>query len=604
MTFPRRPHETWDIECLPDYLLVSFVGVGFPYRVTAFELYPGHPLDRQGLVDHIGKITAVSFNGINYDAVIMAGALGGYDNTQLCHLSNCIIQRQMKPWEAIREFGLPDIPGFDHIDLREIPPKQDSDWRGPSLKIYAGKMHSKRMQDMPVHHTTRITPELRSVVYSYNVHGDHAATRDLRAQFLVQIEHREDLSEKYGIDVRSKSDAQISEAIIKKQLAFKPEVPLIAVGTTFFYEPPPFIFFQTPRLQQLLQQIRGVPFVIGASGVVGLPEQLEKLVVPVGSNAYTVRMGGLHSTETCCWHIATPDVTLEDIDVTSYYPRTIDVLNLFPPQIGQAYLVILRKLIAMRIEAKKRGDKKLADLLKIVINGIYGKHGSPYSILYAPQLMLQVTLTGQLALLMLIEAMELNGVQCVSANTDGIVLKYTRAQAQRRAEVSAWWERTTGYSLESTPYAAIFSRDVNSYIAFKPDGTAKKKGEFADPVPVASSWPNPECQVCVDALVSYLRDGTPIEQTVRECTDVRQFIAVRKVAGGGTYGGLPLGRAVRWYYSKQGQPIRNHKGHLVSQSEGSRPMMELLDTLPDDLDYDYYIVRAKRMLLTLGVQFV
>lgn len=58
---------------------------------------------------------------------------------------------------------------------------------------------------------------------------------------------------------------------------------------------------------------------------------------------------------------------------------------------------------------------------KIVLNGTFGKLGSKYSFLYSPNLMIQVTITGQLALLMLIEALEAAGISVVSANTDGIV---------------------------------------------------------------------------------------------------------------------------------------------------------------------------------------
>lgn len=593
MSFPRRPLAEMDCEVFRDYFLCKWRDVDAPYAVRDFEMWPGVALDRAGLLAVIQARTAVTFNGINYDAVIVAAAMQGFDCAQIKYLSDAIIQRKMRPWEAMREFGLLDVPGFDQIDLIEIPPGQ------ASLKIYGGKMHSKRIQDLPVDHTASISPELRPVVNNY-CGNDLLTTRDLREMFAVQIRQREDISEQYGLDLRSKSDAQIAEAVIRKQLTFTPERPNIFAGTAFRYEAPPWVYFQTDTLRNLLRDICAVPFVIGDSGVLQLPEFLKALRVTVGSNSYTVRMGGLHSTETVCCHVGG---NIEDIDVASYYPELIDKLGLFPTQIGPGFLAIFRKLKAARLAAKAAGDKKLADMLKIVINGAYGKLGSPWSILYAPQLMLQVTITGQLALLMLIEAMELNSIQCISANTDGLVLKCADGHTAQRLAVRAWWEQVTGFKLEATPYAAIFIRDVNSYVAFKPDGEAKKKGEFSDPVPVASSWPNPECQISVDAMVAYLRDGTPIEHTVRSCVDVRKFVAVRKVQGGGFFGGVPLGRAVRWYYSKAGGCILNSKGHMVSQSEGSRPMMQLTDTLPADLDFDYYVIRAKRMLLTVGVQF-
>lgn len=601
MSFPRRPLAEMDCEVFTDYFLCKWRDGDAPHTVRDFEMWPGKPLDRVGLQAVIEARTAITFNGINFDAVVLAAAMAGFDCAQVKYVSDAIIRRNMRPWEAMREFGLQPVQGLDMIDLIEIPPKSDDtpSARFNSLKIYGGKMHSRRIQDLPVEHTASITPELRPVVNTY-CGNDLLTTRDLREMFATQIRQREDISEQYGLDLRSKSDAQIAEAVIKKQLTFQPERPNIFAGTVFNYAAPPWIYFQSPHLQQLVRDIAATPFVISEKGTLKLPESLKALRVQVGSNSYTVRMGGLHSTETVVCHVGG---NIEDIDVASYYPELIDKMGLYPSQIGPGFLAIFRKLKTQRLAAKAAGDKKLADMLKIVINGAYGKLGSPWSILYAPQLMLQVTITGQLALLMLIEAMELNGIQCISANTDGLVLKCPDSHTAQRLAVRHWWEAVTGFKLEATPYAAIFIRDVNSYVAFKPDGEAKKKGEFSDPVPVASSWPNPECQISVDAMVAYLRDGTQIEHTVRSCTDIRKFVAVRKVQGGGFFGKIPLGRAVRWYYSKAGGCILNSKGHMVSQSEGCRPMMELTDTLPADLDFDYYVIRAKRMLLTVGVTF-
>lgn len=593
----KRIASLCDCEVFRDYVLVAFTDIESG-RITEFELWPGRSLDAVGLRWKLAEVTIVTFNGLGYDESIIKAALQGWTCEQIKWLSDCIINGhptygKLAPWKVPEVFGLYEVPEIDHIDLFEIPPGQ------ASLKIYGGKMHSARIQDLPYEDTASITPEMRPVIREYCA-NDRITTGDLRRQFEVQIKHREALSEQYGIDLRSKSDAQISEAVVRKQLTFRPQRPEVRPGASFTYTPPAFIYFQTQPLRDLLRTLCALPFVIGASGALLLPEALKSLQIPIGSNAYTVRMGGLHSVETRVCHVGG---NLVDIDVASYYPRTIDLLGLYPEQIGPAFLTIFRKLIAMRLDAKARGDKKLADMLKIVINGLYGKLGQAGGMLWAPGLMLQVTLTGQLALLMLIEAMELNGIQCVSANTDGLVLKCCDERIAQRLAVHKWWESVTGYTLESTPYAAIFIRDVNSYIAFKPDGSTKTKGEFADPVPVASSWPNPECQISVDALVAYLRDGTPIEHTVRACRDVRKFVAVRKVTGGGVFNGEQLGRAVRWYYSRLGGVLLNSKGHQVSNGEGVRPMMQLTETLPLDLDFDYYITRAKRMLLTVGVTF-
>lgn len=595
-----RPLEMMDTEVYCDFVLIKWLNRETKLA-TSYAMWPGQPIDLVALRAHIARVTAVTFNGFHFDQFILRAVLSGYSCEQVKFLCNAIIQRNLSPWDIEREFQLAQCPELDMIDLFEIPPRAPQALRPDSLKSYMGKMHCRTIQDLPLVHWAWVLPFMRKTIDDYC--GNDLEGNDwLYSQFETQIKQRIDLGNEYGIDVRSKSDAQISEAIIKKQLTFKPERPHIPAGTRFTYDVPQWIYFQTPELRNLLDVIKAQTFVLGGGGAVLLPEALEQLRVKVGSNSYTVRIGGLHSNETVQHHVCTHGPTkLIDIDVASWYPRLIDVLGLYPEQIGPGFLAIFRKLMRLRLEAKKAGNKKLADMLKIVINGCYGKLGSPYSVLFAPKLMLQVTLTGQLALLMLIEAMELNAIRCVSANTDGIVLKYDESQDATRVAVMKWWESVTKAELESAPYAAIFIRDVNSYVAFKPDGSVKKKGEFADPVPVASSWPSPECQISVDAMVEFLRSGTPIEHTVRSCTDVRQFVAVRKVTGGGYFNGQSLGRAVRWYYSRQGGQIVNSKGGQVANGAGVVPMMTLTDTLPLDLDHDYYIMRAKKMLLTVGV---
>ena len=65
----------------------------------------------------------------------------------------------------------------------------------------------------------------------------------------------------------------------------------------------------------------------------------------------------------------------------------------------------------------------LALVLKIVINSIYGKFGFENGPLYDRLATLQVTINGQLMLLMLCEELEANGIPIVSANTDGLMVK-------------------------------------------------------------------------------------------------------------------------------------------------------------------------------------
>lgn len=252
------------------------------------------------------------------------------------------------------------------------------------------------------------------------------------------------------------------------------------------------------------------------------------------------------------------------------------------------------------LEAELSHHKVQSDTLKVSINGSFGKLGSKYSALYAPELLIQTTITGQLALLMLIERMESEGVRVASANTDGIVCVCPKNREQLMEEIAFDWSLGTSYELERTDYTAVASRDVNSYVAVKTDGGVKGKGCFAPP----SLSKNPDLPIVYQAVAKYVADGTPIEQTIRDCDDVRQFVTVRRVQGGAEWRGEYVGKAVRFYYSTDvadDECIHYAKNsNRVPKSAGAKPLMQLPDKLPSDINYATYIVEAEKLLAEVG----
>jgi hypothetical protein len=200
---------------------------------------------------------------------------------------------------------------------------------------------------------------------------------------------------------------------------------------------------------------------------------------------------------------------------------------------------------------------------------------------------------------MLIEALEDAGIQVVSANTDGIVIYCHKRNQAAMETIVARWERTTGFGTEETPYSAVYSRDINNYIALKRNGGYKVKGVYAD----ENLSKNPTTQICTQAVVDYLQLGLPIETTIHECTEIRKFISVRAVTGGAVKNNEYLGKAVRWYYAKDelGAIHYRKNGNKVPVTDGAKPLMILPDFLPNDIDYSWYIKKAHAMLNDLGV---
>jgi len=235
---------------------------------------------------------------------------------------------------------------------------------------------------------------------------------------------------------------------------------------------------------------------------------------------------------------------------------------------------------------------------KLSLNGCYGKLGSKWSFLFSPDLMIHTTLTGQLSLLMLIEWMEDAGIKVYSANTDGIVLLYPKELEAKKTELISLWERVTNFETEGTFYRAVYSRDVNNYIAIKTDGKVKTKGAYA----LGGLMKNPKNNICTEAVIEYLTHNKPIEETIFNCRDIRKFLTVRKVEGGAIKWEKYLGRVVRWYYAsgETGQINYAKNGNKVPESNGGKPLMELSESFPEDVDYARYVAEARSILAEIG----
>lgn len=620
----NRPRLSADIECLIDYFLICFTEIDGP-RKKYFEFYDGHPIDRAGIIRILNAFTLITFNGNNYDIPMLRLALRvGVDNRTLKKMNDDIIVRQQKVWHLEDRYQLPKLPFLDHIDIIEPAPSVKV-----GLKLYGGRLHSKKLQDMPFDANALMfdqPPEFKQVSIDY-CFNDTDVTIDVYNHIKPQIILREQMSEQYGVDLRSKSDAQIAETVIRSELErirgekiYRPELPH---DYQFQYHPPAFLKFKTKVMRDAFETVCNATFKLKKKGAkeddedavnvggvrvkisgVEMPPEIKSLRIAIGDSKYKMGIGGLHSTESKVASFTDDDFIIRDADVAAFYPKLMLVCGIYPDHLGPLFLEIYRSIHTRRLEAKKTKDKVTDMTLKIVLNGTFGKLGSKWSVLYAPNLMLQVTITGQLVLLMLIEELELAGISVISANTDGIVSKIPRHLEATYHEIIKSWEARTGFEMEFADYAALYSRDVNNYLAFKPNGEVKQKGAFAFAGSKGSpAEKNPASYVCIDAVINYLRDGTPIDETLEWCPDIRRFLTVRRVTGGATFRGEYLGKVVRFYYSTESDdPILGYvKGNKVPKSDGAMPMMELPDLMPYDIDYQYYKDEAISMLGDLGV---
>ena len=593
-----KPIVVYDIELYVDYFLCMFKDINTGV-IQAFEAFDGQVFDGESVREILKASTVIGFNSINFDLPLLSMAMSGADCAKLKAACDSVILNNMRAWSLERKYRFTTINIDDHIDLIDVAPGM------ASLKIYGGRMHCERMQDLPIEPSASITPEQRVQLRQY-CGNDLAVTEMLYRKLLPQIQLREQMGEQYGLELRSKSDAQIAELVIKTQVAAmssdedveikRPEIP---TGTKYRYTAPGYISFTSPLLKEVLEKILSSQFVVSDTGKVNEPEWMKSLSVVIGAGAYTMGIGGLHSTESTIAHHADADTLLIDRDVASYYPNIILSQGLRPAHMGAPFTKVYRSIVERRLAAKKSGDKVTNEALKITINGSFGKFGSKWSVLYSPDLLIATTVTGQLALLMLIERVEALGIPVVSANTDGIVIKCPKSKLDALDQVVFEWETVTQFETEETRYTALYSKDVNNFVAIKPDGSHKAKGVYA-PGGLAKT---PSNAICIEAVIANLKHGTPVEDTVHGCWDVRKFVTVRAVKGGALdQGGNYLGKAVRFYNASGTVGALTYKtnGYMVPRTEGARPLMDLPADFPADVDLDWYVNEAKSILNDIG----
>jgi hypothetical protein len=603
----RGDEMVWDTECYPNYWLSAFRHIKTG-KIIYFEMYEGCPLWISKMEWVLRNFCIVTFNGLHYDEPITTLALAGKTNAVLHFATYQIIEEGLRPGDVLRTMKVKRLKDINQIDLIEVA-KGDC-----SLKIYGGRIHCPRMQDLPFKPGTELSANQMAIVRWYCV-NDLINTQLLRETLHEQIALRVTLSREYKMDVRSKSDAQIAEALISQTVAQlngrRPQVPKIAPGTKYRYTAPACIRYQSQLLNWVLHIVTTSEFEIGDNGSPILPKPIKDLNLEIAGRHYQMGFGGLHSQEECISHFADDTYEICDNDVASFYPQNILNNQWFPLHLGPNFLVAYQAFVTRRLAAKAAGNKPVAESLKIVINGGFGKLGSMYSILYSPDLMIQVTLTGQLLLLMMIERLELIGIPVVSANTDGIVVKCPRTRKHELQAIVKQWECETKLVMEETQYKSIHSANVNNYFAVKLDGTTKTKGWYANPwndkKNIATRLEkNPTATICTEAVTEMMISGTPVEKTIRMCDDVRKFVSIRTVKGGAVKDGVYLGKAIRWYYSTKasGEIIYALTGNKVSNSDGALPLMNLPDALPVDVDYDWYIRKAESILVDIGLQQV
>ena len=293
------------------------------------------------------------------------------------------------------------------------------------------------------------------------------------------------------------------------------------------------------------------------------------LELRLGDCIITLAYGGIHGAIPNYVEIATPNRSIRNKDVASYYPH----LMTLPLSEGRQYGFCSRNIpspqvfvqtLEDRVKAKKAGDKDTANALKLVLNTTYGtmlngRNGVAYNDLYDPLMGRSVCITGQLLLLELSVHLtrECPTLKIIQLNTDGIMVSFDNSDEAKWQEITQEWQDRTGFELEEDFIQKIVQKDVNNYVEV-PVGGGKPKvkgGQLVRGILTNGNidfttmglppWDNMtggafninnNAVVVARAIRDYFVDGTPPEKTIEDCTSILDFQVIAKV--GGKYSGV------------------------------------------------------------------
>ena len=385
----------------------------------------------------------------------------------------------------------------------------------------------------------------------------------------------------------------------------------------------PHIKFQTKELQDMLNEMKQVIITRTSK------DAFSKTIKFMGTT-YTLATGGIHSVDPPRILKSNDNYTYIHWDYTSYYPSIMIAFNVFPKHLNkQAFGNMVRFLRDTRVKCKHGGaenviegvpNKIAADALKIVINSIYGKLGSEMFFLYDRYAQMQVTINGQLMTMSLVEALELNGIHVVSANTDGIVVKLPNDKREVFKEITTKWNEENHMSADGEEYEIVVSRDVNNYIDIQKDGTIEYKGALDPKQYLKELKKGYDMPIVATAVFNYFIHNIPVMQTLREHKDIldfcktqnvgRQFEVVYSKVVNGEIQKIYSQRHIRFYVSTHGVIVQKENKNTKALSKlASGLPVQILNSLDDkpieerDIDYKYYYNECYKIIdpIKLGI---
>jgi len=469
----------FDIECLSNLFTIRFTrvtdGAKWKFIITPW-LNQGRELNMflHQVRNSDGRLVGFNNLGYDYPMVHMIMELNGIiDNATLYSKSTQIINAEFNDWSHQIWDRDRFIPQIDLMRVHHF----DNQAKRTSLKLLEFNMRMDSIEELELDFNKPVRPTQVDTVLDYNDH-DVDATVLFYKYSEKEVAFREQLSEKYGRDFMNHNDTRIGQDFFVMELAKRginaskhnqTHRMSIKVDDIIL----PYVQFERPEFNEILRFFR--------DSVIN-PEQMKGFFKDVHCVVDGFRFdfgaGGIHGSVNREIIVPPTGWILKDSDVSSYYPNLAIANRFYPLHLTEAFCDVYLDVYNQRKQyAKKTAEN---NMLKLALNGVYGKSNDKHSPFYDPQYTMSITINGQLLLCMLAEQlMKIPGLKMVQINTDGLTYLYPEQYDAHVTELHKWWESLTKLELEHVNYTMAAVRDVNSYLAVTDSGKVKRIGAYA-----------------------------------------------------------------------------------------------------------------------------
>ena len=527
----------------------------------------------------------------------------------LFQLSQTIIKGDLEKWKRWKYAN-----NFETLDLLTMLFSQKL---RVGLKEMQVTMKYSNVQEYDGDFEAPIPEEDIPKMIQYNI-NDVNSTEELLYRCENDIKLRLNIEEEYGIKALNKDGVNLGMEILKTKYLEKTHktwndikdlrspCDKIALNEIIL----PFIKFDNPILKDLLNEMK--------QQVVSPDRKGYNKHFLMDNLEYSVGVGGIHSVNKPSIFIAKEDEVISDVDVASLYPSLIIEYDFYPPHLGKEFLEVYKGIKDERIEAKHNGNKLKNLTLKLSINGLSGNLQSEFSWCYSPKTVMRIRINGQLLLLMLAEKLISIGCQIIQANTDGLFVLRKKKDEQKFKDVCKWWENLTRLELEEDRFERFYQFAINDYLGViegykdsKNPKLLKKKGLFIDSVTLGKGM---QPMIIPKAINANLADNIPVEETIRNCKDINEFITYQKVDKkfAVQYMNKFITHINRYYVSTnggylykcevEGNKIVKFANMLTASGVTLCNDITAIKEFPKNINYKYYIKEANKILAKLKIQ--